>query len=88
MYVDPPYLITLGSYNDGKRGFKGRNEQEEIRLINFLKKVKTKGCKIYLSNVLDYKSKSNDILKSLISENKAKFDKILFRSREEVLITL
>ena len=88
LYVDPPYLITLGSYNDGKRGFKGRNEQEEIRLVNFLKKVKTKGCKIYLSNVLDYKSKSNNILKSLISENKAKFDKILFRSREEVLITL
>jgi len=26
VYLDPPYLITLGSYNDGKRGFNGWNE--------------------------------------------------------------
>ena len=25
VYCDPPYLITTGSYNDGKRGFKGWN---------------------------------------------------------------
>ncbi len=23
VYFDPPYLITTGNYNDGKRGFKG-----------------------------------------------------------------
>ena len=34
VYIDPPYLITLGSYNDGKRGFNGWNESEEIRLLN------------------------------------------------------
>ena len=35
VYIDPPYLITLGSYNDGKRGFNGWNEKEEKRLLNF-----------------------------------------------------
>lgn len=27
LYADPPYLITCGSYNDGKRGFKGWEEK-------------------------------------------------------------
>ena len=24
-YLDPPYRLTTGSYNDGKRGFKDRD---------------------------------------------------------------
>ena len=88
LYVDPPYLITLGSYNDGKRGFKGWNNAEEVRLLTFLEKAKSKGCDIYLSNVLDYKNKSNDLLKSWIRKNNAKFDIINFRNREEALIIL
>ncbi len=88
LYVDPPYLITLASYNDGKRGFKGWNSVEEIRLLTFLEIAKSKGCRIYLSNILDYKNKSNDLLKTWIKKNNAKFDIISFRNREEVLITL
>ena len=32
VYCDPPYLITCGTYNDGKRGFKGWGEREEKTL--------------------------------------------------------
>ncbi len=86
VYIDPPYLITLGSYNDGKRGFNGWNEKEEQRLISFLNEIKIKGCKILLSNILNYKGKENIYLKNWISENNAKIINIKVRGREEVLI--
>jgi len=69
-YCDPPYLITLGSYNDGKRGFNGWNEKDEIRLLDFLNRIDRKGGKFMLSNVLQHKEKTNEILKSWIIENK------------------
>ncbi len=36
VYCDPPYLITTGSYNDGKRGFKGWGITEEKLLLRKL----------------------------------------------------
>jgi DNA adenine methylase len=33
VYCDPPYLISLGTYNDGKRGFTGWNETQEFTLL-------------------------------------------------------
>ncbi len=30
VYCDPPYLITIGTYNDGKRGFSGWGKTQEI----------------------------------------------------------
>ena len=33
VYCDPPYLITTGTYNDGKRGFKGWTDTEEKTLL-------------------------------------------------------
>lgn len=68
-YCDPPYLITLGSYNDGKRGFNGWNEENEIRLLKFLDKIdKVKG-KFMLSNVIEHKDKENKILKKWLKDN-------------------
>lgn len=72
VYIDPPYLITLGSYNDGKRGFNGWNEQEEIRLLNFLDNLNKKNVKFMLSNVLTHKNKTNKILKEWIEKNNFK----------------
>jgi len=63
VYCDPPYLITSCNYNDGKRGFKGWNETEEYRLLNLLDNLHSRGIKFGLSNVLENKGKSNDILK-------------------------
>lgn len=86
VYIDPPYLITLGSYNDGKRGFNGWNEEEEIRLINFIESIKNTGCKIVISNILDYKGKSNLHLKRWIKSNNPTVYDITVRGRQEVLI--
>lgn len=69
VYCDPPYLITNGTYNDGKRGFKGWTEKEEIALLKTLDKLNSQNIKFALSNVLEHKGKSNDILKKWIKNN-------------------
>lgn len=88
IYIDPPYLITLGSYNDGKRGFKGWNETEEKKLIRFIDKIKEKKCKILISNILEYKGKKNKYLVDFIEKNKKHITKINIdvKNRKEVLI--
>lgn len=63
IYCDPPYLITTGSYNDGNRGFKDWGIKEEQALYAFLDKANEKGIRFALSNVLEHKGKSNDLLK-------------------------
>jgi DNA adenine methylase len=69
VYCDPPYLITTGSYNDGKRGFKGWTEKEEIQLLKLLDNLDKQNIKFALSNVLEHKGKSNDILKHWVNNN-------------------
>lgn len=69
VYCDPPYLLTLGSYNDGKRGFNGWSEGEEIRLFNFLNKLNDKGIKFMLSNILEHKGKKNELLINWVKDN-------------------
>ena len=69
MYCDPPYLITTGTYNDGKRGFKGWTDKEEKQLLKTLDNLDKQNIKFALSNVLEHKGKSNDILKSWVASN-------------------
>ena len=86
-YCDPPYLITLGSYNDGKRGFNGWSEKDEIRLLDFLNEIDSKGGKFMLSNVLEHKGKTNMILKKWQEINNFKiipYDKK--EKRKEIII--
>ena len=63
VYFDPPYLITTGNYNDGKRGFKGWNEKDDIDLMNLCDRLDKQGTRFAMSNVFECKGKSNDILK-------------------------
>ena len=63
VYCDPPYLITTGSYNDGKRGFKGWTEKEELELLDILDSLNKQGVKFALSNVITHKGSENFILK-------------------------
>jgi DNA adenine methylase len=65
-------LITTGTYNDGKRGFKGWTEKEEIQLLNTLDKLNKNKVKFGLSNVIEHKGKTNNILKTWL-ENNPKF---------------
>lgn len=62
VYCDPPYLISTGSYNDGKRGFKNWTEVEESQLLGLLDRLNNQEVKFALSNVLYHKGLSNDIL--------------------------
>lgn len=90
IYCDPPYYITLGSYNDGKRGFKGWTEEDERRLYKMLEKLNKRGIKFMLSNVLDHKGRHNDLLDSWIQKNG--FNVIHYtgrarKGRKEILVT-
>ncbi|MFL2660105.1 MAG: DNA adenine methylase [Alphaproteobacteria bacterium] len=68
-YCDPPYLITTGVYNDGKRGFKNWTKNEEECLLKILDFLDKRKIKFALSNVLEHKDKENLILKNWIKEN-------------------
>ena len=70
VYMDPPYLITTGSYNDGNRGFKDWGINEEQALYNLMKELSKRHIRYALSNVIEHKGKSNDMLKSFINEEK------------------
>ena len=61
-YFDPPYLLTNATYNSD-----WTNEQE-IRLLNLIKNLHTKGYKWCLSNVLVSKGKVNKYLKNFIND--------------------
>lgn len=69
VYCDPPYLITTGTYNDGKRGFNGWGENEEISLLEVLDALDKKGVRFALSNVLEHKGKRNDLLYDWIKKS-------------------
>lgn len=64
VYLDPPYLITTGSYNDGKRGFKGWTNKDDLDLFSLLDSLDTKGIKFGFSNVLEHKGIKNEPLMS------------------------
>lgn len=59
VYADPPYLITTGSYNDGKRGFEGWNESDDSALFDLLDQLDFQGVKFALSNVSEHKGIRN-----------------------------
>lgn len=62
VYCDPPYLITTGSYNDGKRGFKDWTIKEDRELLNLLDTLNDRGIYFALSNVFTHKGLTNDEL--------------------------
>lgn len=59
VYADPPYTLTCGSYNDGKRGFKGWDFYDDNELIQVLDKLNDRGVKFALSNVIEHKGKTH-----------------------------
>lgn len=70
IYADPPYLITTGSYNDGKRGFEGWSKEDDQELFKLLDKAHKKGVRFAMSNVLEHKGISNEELKKWASKYK------------------
>nr|WP_306423785.1 Dam family site-specific DNA-(adenine-N6)-methyltransferase [Brucella intermedia] len=69
VYLDPPYRLTTGAYNDGKRGFKGWDLESEQRLMRVLNELDTRSIKFMLSYVLEHRGKYNIEMKKWISTN-------------------
>ena len=64
VYLDPPYLITIGTYNENNNWI----EKDEIDLYNLCDKLHNNGIKFGLSNVIFHKDKENTILKDFIKK--------------------
>ncbi len=89
IYMDPPYRLTKGSYNDGKRGFKGWNHETEREFLNFVDNLHKKGHSFMISYILENKNKVNVELKSWIKQRGFKLryiNCIPGINRKEVLI--
>lgn len=69
IYLDPPYMLTNGSYNDGKRGFKGWDASQEFALFSFLDRLNDEGSRFMLSYVLEHKGKINQNLLNWTHDN-------------------
>lgn len=66
VYLDPPYLITTGNYNDGNRGFLNWSTEQELKMYALLTSLSERGIRYALSNVLNHKGKTNVLLKQFI----------------------
>ena len=62
VYCDPPYLISNGSYHDGRRGFKDWTPVEDRQLLGLLDDLDRAGIRFALSNVLTHKGLRNEEL--------------------------
>ncbi len=69
VYLDPPYKLTTGSYNDGKRGFKGWDDKLELELFQFIDNLTTQNIPCMLSYVLEHKGEKNTALEDWINRN-------------------
>jgi len=69
IYLDPPYRLTLGSYNDGKRGFKGWSLESEKELLSFVDNLHKNESQFMMSYVLEHGGNYNYELKNWIDEN-------------------
>jgi adenine-specific DNA-methyltransferase len=89
VYMDPPYLLTTSSYNDGKRGFKGWNDKTENELLKFTDKLNKNKIKFMISYLLKHKGMVNHKLSNWIKERNFKLINIKANTavkREEVMI--
>lgn len=59
LYADPPYLISCGSYNDGKRGFAGWSANDDVALFEMLDSLNARHIRFALSNVIRHKGIEN-----------------------------
>ena len=90
IYFDPPYMLTNGSYNDGKRGFHGWNKRTEKQLFNFATKLNDDGKRFMISYVLEHRGQLNGQFDSWIKNgehNLIHIEPVLGNNRKEIFIT-
>ena len=69
VYLDPPYQLTTGAYNDGKRGFNGWTKAHEKELFDFADRLTERHIPFMLSYVVEHKGKTNTDLTSWVTKN-------------------
>lgn len=69
VYLDPPYQLTTGSYNDGKRGFRGWTKTQEFELFAFIDRLNQRKIPFLLSYVVVHKGKTNSSFLEWINKN-------------------
>lgn len=62
VYCDPPYLISTGVYQDGKRGFKGWNQEDDLDLMDILDHLNKNNIRWAMSNAFENKNIKNEKL--------------------------
>jgi adenine-specific DNA-methyltransferase len=72
VYLDPPYLLGLASYNE----LNGWTEKDEIELYFALSKLNKKYIRFALSNVLEHKGAVNKILKNWADSENFKVNRL------------
>ena len=89
VYMDPPYRLTTGSYNDGKRGFNGWGLTDEINLFTFADSLNKKSIPFMISYIVEHNGKTNTEFKNWVKLNNYRLvniDKKNGNQRDEVLI--
>ena len=66
IYMDPPYMLTTGSYNDGRRGFRGWTKELEGEFLATADELNVKNHKFMISYVLQHKDKVNSQVKKWV----------------------
>jgi adenine-specific DNA-methyltransferase len=77
IYLDPPYLLGLASYNE----LGGWTEKDEKDLHALLSRLNKKGVRFALSNVLEHKGETNEIMKNWAEKNNFKINKLNYDYR-------
>lgn len=89
VYMDPPYRLTNGSYNDGKRGFGGWTVEHEQNLMDFADELNESGVKFMISYVLEHQGEVNNRMKEWLKYRLYKVINLTptpGRKRKEVVI--
>jgi adenine-specific DNA-methyltransferase len=87
--MDPPYRLTIGSYNDGKRGFEGWTIEHEKKLFQFADALNKKGIPFMISYILEHGGKENIQFQLWIAKNGYRVIEINAppgRKRKEILV--
>ena len=70
VYLDPPYRLTCGAYNDGKRGFEGWTIEHEADLFEFLDGLDLRGIPFMFSYVLENGGLTNGHIHDWLNKRK------------------
>lgn len=89
-YMDPPYMLTLGSYNDGRRGFEGWTKKHEAEMFIFANKINVSGAYFMISYIIEHKGIKNKEFLCWVKSNGYNLfevDAIPGRNRKEIVVT-